>query len=127
VTNPRNEPLADFLLAFPSSDAGSIVDTDLSSQQGTDFVTAIEHALVGDPEGRPARIALADYLLGPISADPVQAFVDEVSAAVARAKARYPEPRVVPLPPMLEGKSVRSPLSPAESADAAESSEGAAG
>ena len=119
VTNPLKEPLAEFLLAFPSSDAGSIIDTDLSSQQGTGFVEAVAHALEGDPEGRPARIALADYLLGPISADPVQAFVDQVSAAVGRAQARYPEPRVVPLPPVLEGKSVGSSLSPAESAEGA--------
>jgi hypothetical protein len=104
VTNPRDEPLADFLGAFPSSDAGSIIDSDLSSQQGAGFVTAIEHALDGDPEGRPARIALADYLLGPISDDPVGAFVDQVTAAVERAKVRYPAPRIVPAPPEVEGK-----------------------
>ena len=108
VTNPRSEPLTDFLSAFPSSDAGHIIDPDLTSQQGTGFGGAITHALVGDPEGRPARIALADYLLGPISADPVHAFVDEVSAAVERAKVRYPEPRVVPLPPEQEGRSIAS-------------------
>ena len=116
VTNPRNEPLADFLAAFPSSDAGGIIDTDLTSQQGTGFVDTIAHALVGDPEGRPARIALADYLLGPMPANPVQAFVDEVSAVVERAKARYPEPRIVPLPPEEEGTSVAATVSTAEGA-----------
>jgi CDP-Glycerol:Poly(glycerophosphate) glycerophosphotransferase len=108
VTNPRDEPLADFLAAFPSSDAGSIIDTDLSSQQGTGFVSAIQHALDGDPDGRPARIALADYLLGPVSADPVGAFVDEVTAAVERAKVRYPAPRLVPAPPETEGETLLS-------------------
>jgi CDP-Glycerol:Poly(glycerophosphate) glycerophosphotransferase len=103
VTNPRNEPLAEFLLAFPSSAAGSIIDSNLGSQQGTDFVDAIAHALVGDPAGRPARIALADYLLGPVSADPVQAFVDQVTAAVERAKVRYPQPRIVPIPSQQAG------------------------
>jgi hypothetical protein len=127
VTNPRNESLAEFLLAFPSSDAGSIIDTDLTSQQGTGFVDAIAHALVGDPDGRPARIALADYLLGPISADPVRAFVDEVSAAVDRAKVRYPQPRIVPVPPATEGKSVPSGSTTAEGPEGAESAEGAAG
>jgi hypothetical protein len=111
VTNPRDEALADFLLAFPSSSAGSIIDTNLRSQQGTGFVDAIEHGLIGDPEGRPARIALADYLLGPVSTDPVKSFVDEVSRAVERAKERYPEPRIVPPPPELEGSSVESAVS----------------
>jgi hypothetical protein len=121
VTNPRDEPLADFLAAFPSSSAGNIIDTDLTSQQGTGFVEAIEHDLVGDPDGRPARIALADYLLGPISADPVKAFVDQVGSAVERAKIRYPEPRIVPVPPAVEGASVSS------AASATDASEGAAG
>jgi hypothetical protein len=119
VTNPRNEPLQDFLTAFPSSDAGSIIDPDLTSQQGTGFVDAIAHALVGDAKGRPARIALADYLLGPISADPVQAFVDEVTAAVERAKRRYPEPRIVPLPPEREASSVSAAASAADGAEGA--------
>lgn len=127
VTNPRNEPLADFLVAFPSSDAGSIIDTDLTSQQGTGFVDAVTHALVGDSDGRPARIALADYLLGPISADPVQAFVDEVSSAIGRAKVRYPEPRIVPAPPVTETKSIPSASTTAEGPEGAESAEGAAG
>ncbi|MDQ1552662.1 MAG: hypothetical protein QOD50_2084, partial [Actinomycetota bacterium] len=127
VTNPRNEPLADFLVAFPSSDAGSIIDTDLTSQQGTGFVEAIAHALVGDPDGRPARIALADYLLGPISADPVRAFVDQVSAAVDRARVRYPEPRIVPVPPATESKSIPSASSAVEGPEGTESAEGAAG
>ncbi|HEX4401501.1 MAG TPA: CDP-glycerol glycerophosphotransferase family protein [Galbitalea sp.] len=104
VTNPRDELLADFLAAFPSSAAGNIIDTDLTSQQGTDFVAAIGGALEGDPDGRPARIALADYLLGPILDDPVGAFVGQVASAVARAKVRYPAPRVVPAPPEVEGK-----------------------
>jgi CDP-glycerol glycerophosphotransferase (TagB/SpsB family) len=121
VTNPRDEPLDEFLAAFPSSSAGSIIDSDLSSQQGTGFVEAIEHDLVGDPDGRPARIALADYLLGPISADPVKAFVDEVGSAVERAKIRYPAPRIVPAPPALEGSAVSS------TASAADASEGATG
>jgi hypothetical protein len=108
VTNPRDEPLADFLAAFPSSAAGNIIDTDLTSQQGTGFVAAIEHALQGDSDGRPARIALADYLLGPILDDPVGAFVDQVTAAVARAKVRYPAPRIVPAPPEIEGKPLVS-------------------
>ena len=116
VTNPRNELLSEFLQAFPSSAAGSIIDSNLTSQQGTGFVDAISHALVGDPNGRPARIALADYLLGPISDDPVKAFVDEVSNAVARAKVRYPEPRVVAAPPRLEAKSVAAPIAAAEAA-----------
>jgi CDP-glycerol glycerophosphotransferase (TagB/SpsB family) len=104
VTNPRNEELADFLLAFPSSAAGAIIDTDLGSQQGTGFVAAVEQALDGGAAGRPARIALADYLLGPISADPVQAFAGEVTRAIERARVRYPAPRVVPVPPATEGK-----------------------
>ena len=118
VTNPRDEPLTEFLAAFPSSSAGNIIDTDLTSQQGTGFVDAIAHDLVGDPDGRPARIALADYLLGPISADPVKSFVDEVSNAVERAKARYPEPRVVPVPPALEGGSVRAESATTDTAEA---------
>jgi hypothetical protein len=119
VTNPRDEPLTEFLGAFPSSSAGSIIDTDLSSQQGTGFVDAIAHALAGDPDGRPARIALADYLLGPVSADPVRAFVDHVTSAVERAKSRYPEPRIVPLPPVIEGKSVASSVVTADGTDGA--------
>lgn len=124
VTNPRDEPLAEFLSAFPSSAAGAIIDTDLGSQQGTGFVAAIEHALAGDATGRPARIELADYLLGPVSADPVASFVDEVSRAVERARARYPEPRVVPAPPAIEEGSLVSVAGPTDGADAAE---GAAG
>lgn len=104
VTNPLDDKLADFLLEFPSSAAGSIVDSDLSSQQGTGFVAAIRNALDGDADGRPARIALANYLLGPVSDDPVRAFVDEVTRAVDRAKVRYPAPRVVPMPPDVEGR-----------------------
>ncbi len=119
VTNPRNEKLADFLLAFPSSDAGRVIDADLSSQQGEGFSQAISHALVGDPEGRAARIALADYLLGPISADPVKAFVDQVSAVVERAKSRYPEPRVVPTPPLQEGRSMGVSTLTADTVDGA--------
>jgi hypothetical protein len=119
VTNPRDEPLTEFLAAFPSSSAGSIIDTDLSSQQGTGFVDAIAHALAGDPDGRPARIALAGYLLGPVSADPVRAFVDHVTSAVERAKSRYPEPRIVPLPPVIEGKSVASSVVRADGTDGA--------
>jgi hypothetical protein len=123
VTNPRDEQLADFLLAFPSSAAGAIIDPDLGSQQGTGFVAAIEHSLQGDPEGSQARISLADYLLGPRSADPVQAFVDEVTAAVSRAKVRYPAPRNVPLPPATEGKplvtTVAGPDSSSDEADGA--------
>jgi CDP-Glycerol:Poly(glycerophosphate) glycerophosphotransferase len=106
VTNPRDEPLVEFLAAFPSSAAGSIIDTDLSSQQGTGFVPAIVRALDGDSEGRPGRIQLADYLLGPVPSDPVQSFVDHVSSAVERAKIRYPAPRIVPLPPQAESGSL---------------------
>jgi hypothetical protein len=119
VTNPRNESLSQFLTAFPSSSAGSIIDTDLGSQQGTGFVDSITHALVGDPDGRPARIALADYLLGPISDDPVKAFVGEVSRAVERARVRYPEPRIVPLPPVIEGGPVTRLLSAPDAGEAA--------
>jgi CDP-Glycerol:Poly(glycerophosphate) glycerophosphotransferase len=99
VTNPRDEKLAGFLAEFPSSAAGSIIDTDLTSQQGSDFVTAIRRGLDGDPKGRPARTALADYLLGPLQDDPVQAFVDEVARSVERARQRYPDDREVPIPP----------------------------
>jgi hypothetical protein len=127
VTNPRDEKLADFLLAFPSSAAGAIIDTDLTSQQGTGFVSAIEHALAGDPTGRPARIALADYLLGPATADPVQAFVDQVTAAVARAKVRYPAPRVVPMPPETEGRALATTVAAAAGAEGEAGAEGAAG
>jgi CDP-glycerol glycerophosphotransferase (TagB/SpsB family) len=119
VTNPRDEKLAEFLAAFPSSSAGRIIDSNLGSQQGTGFTDAIAAALVGDPDGRPARIALADYLLGPISDDPVKAFVDEVSAAVERARVRYPEPRIVPAPPALEGKSVPSAVAATDAAEGA--------
>jgi hypothetical protein len=119
VTNPRDEPLPEFLAAFPSSAAGSIIDPNLSSQQGTGFVAAIAHALVGDPEGRPARITLADYLLGPISTDPVKAFVDQVSAAVERSKVRYPEPRNVPLPPEREGSAAGGVLAAADGGEGA--------
>jgi hypothetical protein len=119
VTNPRGERLADFLAAFPSSSAGSIIDPDLTSQQGTGFSDAIAHGLAGDADGRPARIALADYLLGPISDDPVRSFVDEVSAAVGRAKERYPAPRIVPAPPALEGRSVVSSVLATDGAEAA--------
>ncbi len=121
VTNPRDEALQDFLLAFPSSAAGAIIDTDLGSQQGTAFVAAIGRALDGDPAGRPARIALADYLLGPVSADPVKSFVDEVASAVERARRRYPAPRIVPAPPASER---RAPVTATAGSDAAE---GAAG
>jgi hypothetical protein len=121
VTNPRNEPLAGFLAAFPSSAAGSIIDPDLTSQQGTGFVDSLAHALVGDPGGRPARIELADYLLGPISAHPVQAFVDEVTAAVGRARTRYPEPRLVPFPPEHEASAIPT------AASAGDGTEGVAG
>ncbi|HMH58164.1 MAG TPA: CDP-glycerol glycerophosphotransferase family protein [Galbitalea sp.] len=110
VTNPRDEPLADFLAAFPSSAAGSIIDSDLTSQQGAGFVPAIEHALDGDAAGRPARIALADYLLGPVSDDPVRAFVDQVTAAIERAKARYPAPRIVPTPTETEGRPLAAAI-----------------
>jgi CDP-Glycerol:Poly(glycerophosphate) glycerophosphotransferase len=106
VTNPRDEPVAEFLAAFPSSAAGSIIDPDLTSQRGPDFADAIGHALGGDADGRPARIALADYLLGPISDDPVRSFVNEVSSAVDRAKLRYPAARTVPFPPASEGTSL---------------------
>jgi hypothetical protein len=119
VTNPRDESLADFLAAFPSSAAGAIIDTDLSSQQGPGFVPAIEHALAGDAAGRPARIALADYLLGPVSADPVASFVDEVSRAVDRARVRYPEPRVVAEPPAIEGAALVPAFGAADGADGA--------
>jgi CDP-Glycerol:Poly(glycerophosphate) glycerophosphotransferase len=119
VTNPRDESLADFLAAFPSSAAGAIIDTDLSSQQGPGFVPAIEHALAGDAAGRPARIALADYLLGPVSADPVASFVDEVSRAVDRARVRYPEPRVVAEPPAVEGAALVPAFGAADGADGA--------
>jgi hypothetical protein len=106
VTNPRDEELADFLLAFPSSAAGAIIDTDLGSQQGTGFVAAVEQALDGGAAGRPARIALADYLLGPVADDPVQAFASEVTRAIERARVRYPAPRIVPVPPATEGKAL---------------------
>jgi CDP-Glycerol:Poly(glycerophosphate) glycerophosphotransferase len=119
VTNPRNEPLAEFLAAFPSSSAGSVIDPGLTSQHGSDFVDAISHALVGDPDGRAARIALADYLLGPLSGDPVTSFVDEVRRSVERAHARYPEPRIVPPPPTREGKSVSSSQSASDGAEGA--------
>jgi hypothetical protein len=119
VTNPRDEPLADFLLAFPSSAAGAIIDTDLSSQQGTGFIEAIEQALEGDAAGRAARIALADYLLGPVSADPVQAFVDQVTSAVERAKVRYPADRIVPAPPEIEGAALVTTVAAADGAEGA--------
>jgi hypothetical protein len=99
ITNPRSEPLADFLLAFPSAAAGSVIDADLGSQNGEGFAAAIERGLGGDPDGRPARIALADYLLGPAQDDPVRAFGDEVARSVERARVRYPGDRVVPLAP----------------------------
>jgi hypothetical protein len=115
VTNPRDEVLADFLLAFPSSAAGSIIDRDLGSQQGTGFVAAIRHALDGDAAGRPARIALAEYLLGPVSDDPVRAFVDEVTRAVERAKVRYPAPRIVAVPPVVERRAPVAANAPVDS------------
>ncbi|HEY2642158.1 MAG TPA: CDP-glycerol glycerophosphotransferase family protein [Galbitalea sp.] len=103
VTNPRNELLSEFLQAFPSSAAGSILDADLTSQRGPDFVAAIERGLDGDEAGRPERIALANYLLGEIKADPVAAFAEDVAAAVERARIRYPDERVVPYPPDAAG------------------------
>jgi hypothetical protein len=124
VTNPRDEPLADFLAAFPSSAAGNIIERDLTSQQGAGFVAAIEHALDGDAAGRPARIALADYLLGPISDDPVAAFVHQVTAAVERARVRYPEPRVVPVPTETEGTPLATAISGVEGVDGAEAATG---
>ncbi|HEY5231712.1 MAG TPA: CDP-glycerol glycerophosphotransferase family protein, partial [Galbitalea sp.] len=124
VTNPRDEPLAEFLAAFPSSAAGSIVDTDLGSQQGVGFTASIAHALDGDPAGRPARIALADYLLGPVSDDPVRAFVDQVTAAVDRAKTRYPEPRIVPAPPETEERPLVAAIAGTQDADGSEGAPG---
>jgi CDP-Glycerol:Poly(glycerophosphate) glycerophosphotransferase len=118
VTNPRNELLAEFLQAFPSSAAGSIIDADLTNQRGPDFSAAIAQGLEGDEAGRPARVALADYLLGEIKDDPVAAFAQDVAAAVVRAKVRYPEERVVPYPPDEAGDV--APPSDAPSNDFAE-------
>jgi hypothetical protein len=99
VTNPHSEAIADFLLAFPSAAAGTIVDANLTSQRGGDFTSAIDLALTGDVAGSPSRIALAEYLLGPTQDDPVEAFARNVALAVDRARLRYPYDRVVPLPP----------------------------
>jgi hypothetical protein len=102
VTNPLSEPLADFLLAFPSAAAGTIVDADLTTQRGDDFTAAIALALTGDIAGSPARIALSEYLLGPIKDDPVASFAREVSLAVDRARLRYPGTRSVPRAPEIQ-------------------------
>ncbi|MDQ1543121.1 MAG: hypothetical protein QOK08_759 [Actinomycetota bacterium] len=102
VTNPLSEPLTDFLAAFPSADAGTIVDADLTTQRGGNFTEAIELALTGDIAGSPARIALSEYLLGPIQDDPVASFAHEVSLSVDRARLRYPGVRSVPRAPQIQ-------------------------
>jgi CDP-Glycerol:Poly(glycerophosphate) glycerophosphotransferase len=120
VTNPRSEPLEDFLQAFPSAAAGTIVDADLATQRGSDFTTAIELALTGDIAGSPARVALSEYLLGPIREDPVASFAQEVALAVDRARLRYPGARSVPRAPKLQsGPAVEtSDAAPLDSAGA---------
>jgi hypothetical protein len=120
VTNPLSEPLADFLLAFPSADAGTIVDADLTTQRGGNFTAAIELALTGDISGSPARIALSEYLLGPIQDDPVASFAHEVSLSVERARLRYPGARSVPRAPKIQsGPAVEtSDIAPLDSAGA---------
>jgi hypothetical protein len=120
VTNPLSEPLADFLLAFPSAAAGTIVDADLTTQRGGNFTAAIELALTGDISGSPARIALSEYLLGPIQDDPVASFAHEVSLSVDRARLRYPGARSVPRAPKIQsGPAVEtSDIAPLDSAGA---------
>lgn len=78
VTNPRGLSPAAFATAFPASDGGYLLDPGC-----LDLPSLIASANGPDPLG-PRRRALAEYLLGPVTDDPVGRFVDEVDACVRR-------------------------------------------
>jgi hypothetical protein len=78
VTNPQDLPVQDFHAQFPSTIGGAVLGTDVAT-----VVAAIDDA-IGPDTHRERRLELATYFLGPPVADPIQRFVDEVSAACAR-------------------------------------------
>jgi hypothetical protein len=79
VTNPRGLPHEEFRARYPAASAAHLLDPDAAS-----VVDAV-HESMGPDGWRQRREALADYLLGPVVADPVGRFAGELDAFVARA------------------------------------------
>lgn len=80
VTNPRGIPLEDFRRDFPSTSGGGVLGAD-----ARDLRELLDDATGPDTFG-PRRRELATYFLGEPVADPIQRFVDEVAAALARGQ-----------------------------------------
>ena len=82
VTNPQRLPAEELHSRFPTTRGGAVL------APGEDVLPLVDEAVGADPMAGP-REELSRYLLGPHRQDPMQDFVDEVAAFVART----PSPR----------------------------------
>ena len=82
VTNPQRLPAEELHSRFPTTRGGAVL------APGEDVLPLVDVAVGADPMAG-AREELSRYLLGPHRQDPMQDFVDEVAAFVART----PSPR----------------------------------
>lgn len=82
VTNPQRLPAEELHSRFPTTRGGAVL------APGQDVLPLVDVAVGADPMAG-AREELSRYLLGPHRQDPMQDFVDEVAAFVART----PSPR----------------------------------
>ena len=78
VTNPQRLPAEELHSRFPTTRGGAVL------APGEDVLRLVDVAVGADPMAA-TREELSRYLLGPHRQDPMQDFVDEVAAFVARA------------------------------------------
>jgi CDP-glycerol glycerophosphotransferase (TagB/SpsB family) len=78
VTNPQMLATAELHERFPTTQGGAVLEPD------GDVLALLDEALASDPLAA-RRSRLARHLIGPPREDPLQDFVDEVSAAVRRS------------------------------------------
>jgi hypothetical protein len=78
VTNPQQLAAAELHERFPTTQGGAVLDP------GGDVLDLLDQALGSDPLAA-RRLQLAHHLIGPLREDPLQDFVDEVTAAVRRS------------------------------------------
>lgn len=80
VTNPRTLDPAMFVERFPAAGAAGLLSPDCAQ------LAAFLADAVGPDVLRERRAALAAYLIGTSTADPVRRFVDEVSGCIRRCE-----------------------------------------
>ena len=81
VTNPQQLKPEELWSRFPTTRAGDVLE------RGAEVLSLVDVAMGADPQG-PARLEMSRYLLGEHREDPMQDFVDEVTAFIARSAVR---------------------------------------